>query len=785
MSESADSTPNLELTREYSTPYNALIRDDVVMGVPRYFLERWVPILGTNAATVVNTLRQLTYRCSREQPETPINPFNQTVTISGTALAREATMSRRHLYTCLETDWITAFIRLKSGQKVRSANGKITQKANHYYVRMDDPLTPADADHLCQLLPKLADTPLDAAQRALAHDPRDLWASDVKQAGERFTEPRAITARDVLLRAFPFWTPATDEAKRQFAELSEALHRHMTLVRDDGKTSKIIVPQYFRTHWWPHLGHDLAWAYLWLRGYVYDNPAEGIRRDTCWIPSLNTLLDVINRPREWWRRNVEKKKPDAAWSLDVFFQQQDSQKGRDPANPQWVARQYWIALDIPVAPEDQARYTHLLSTWDADTALVPDASPDPNHATSPAPPPPEQIDQTAPPIGSATPEHTGNAGVCHISTHRRPAGPPHSDTPVSIGSATPEHTGNAGVCHIHAQGSATSAHRILESSEASNKNNQNQNNSKHQVPIKPKPNATESAKTTATETAGAAATKNNSPLKQDSLIDHIADKLDNAPETPLYACAEIEMWLQQTWLEPIRPYTPAWNAVKTGQVTPRDMIAIMLAIWADTAIKQPPRYLSWLIQRWQAQPDVAPVDQWARWQALAEMPIGQWAEQGRRAWLELAPRDNRALPFGLDAILETGLETTSPARESLLRLAEQQADIDAFNAQRAQAVPPEPPPKLRNGLDVRLGDGTTTISDIWQATLGQLSDQITRSTYQEWVEGTQAVSYMNGVLTVQAKHVRARDWLSKQLNASIEATASALANIPITVRYIS
>ena len=34
----------LALTTEYSTPYAALIRDEVVMGVSRYFLERWLPV---------------------------------------------------------------------------------------------------------------------------------------------------------------------------------------------------------------------------------------------------------------------------------------------------------------------------------------------------------------------------------------------------------------------------------------------------------------------------------------------------------------------------------------------------------------------------------------------------------------------------------------------------------------------------------------------------------------------------------------------------------------------
>ena len=68
------------------------------------------------------------------------------------------------------------------------------------------------------------------------------------------------TAQDVLNRAFPTWTPTTQEDRQALARCAQDLHRHITLVRNDGRTSKIIVPQYFRRRWWKHLGHDLAWA---------------------------------------------------------------------------------------------------------------------------------------------------------------------------------------------------------------------------------------------------------------------------------------------------------------------------------------------------------------------------------------------------------------------------------------------------------------------------------------------------------------------------------------------
>ncbi len=279
--------------------------------------------------------------------------------------------------------------------------------------------------------------------------------------------------------------------------------------------------------------------------------------------------------------------------------------------------------------------------------------------------------------------------------------------------------------------------------------------------------------------AGEIETERDNQVKVDSLIDQIAEKYDFAPQTPLYACAPIDLWMQQAWLEPVRPYTPAWSALKTGQISARDMLALMLAIWADKAIQHPPRYLSWLIQRWQIQSDMPPVDYWDRWQSLADLPVGDWPEQGCKEWLELALREDRVLPFGLDALWPA----TSPAYDSLLQLAARQAEIDEISMSRAQSVVVSRPGHESNGLDERPGNGVKTISDIWQAALDHLSGQINLSTYQDWVEGTEAVSYTNGVLTVQVKHVMAREWLSKQ--RTIEETASALAKMPITIRYIS
>ena len=732
----------LELSKAYSTPYSAVLRDDVVMGVPRYFLERWLPLLGPDAATLINTLRQLDYRSP-----------DDTITISGEALARQAAMSRRHLYTCLDAPWVSAFVRVQTGQRRQAKNGTIIQETNRYAVRMDDPLVPADAEYLCDLLPKLDPSPIAAARQALSMEPRQLWAASPRDPAPRFPAGQAITARQVLQRAFQGWRAPDRETQQEWAEVAEALHRHLTLVREDGRTSKVIVPQYFRARWWARLGHDLAWAYLWLRGAVYDNPAEGQRRDTCWLSALDALLTVLGRPREWWRRNVENAPASdeggEGWVLADFFCQIGTQKGRDPAHPQRVARQFRVKLDIPVAPEDRALYATLLRTWPAQGIVLEEHAPN------------DGITRPSPAL-AATPAHTGEERVRHIRAHRQAKAPPQSNTPELALSAIHVHTGDEGVRHIRAQGSATSVHRSPENraKASSKKKPASSTSSKHPAPA----NSPAQAEADAASAAAADFSEIDAPVKR--LREFRVETVRSHPETPFCNVASVQVWLRDSWPTPVQPHTPAWTMAMSGRLSQRNLVALILAVCGDKTVEQPPRYLSWLVQRWQALPDIPPVEHWDRWQMLAQLPLRNWMGQGRYLWRQIAQRNRDLLPFDMDLILGEAFAVPLPTR--------------------VHAPPPvnaSPSPPIDDGLDVCPGDGTLSMRDIWRATMDQLHAQLNRTTYTGWVEGAQPVAYAEGVLTVRARNVFARDLLAQRLSQSIDQTVSALARTPITVRF--
>lgn len=719
----------IRLSEEYSTPYNAIIRAHIVMGVSRYFIERWVPLLGTAPATLVNTLRQLNYHTPQEA-----------VTISGNRLAKEACMSRRHLYTCLEAPGLEAFIRVVSGKRTRSETGKVIQEANQYHIRMDDPLNPADAEYLMLQLQQKGDNPIAAVQALLTQSPRDCWAPNPKEPSVYFQHSGPITAKTVLEQAYPNWKASNEDRAIQFAQAADTLHQHVTLVRDDGKTSKVIVPQYFRTRWWSHLGHDLAWSYLWFRGTVYDNPEAGVTRNTCWIGSLDTILTIINRPREWWRRNVEQKRNRAGgWSTADFFEQLATQKGYNPDHPQQVARHFLVRSEIPVAPSDRNRYSHLLIEWPEIISF--------NTSSSQAETEPDDL------------------GVQHIQTHRYPGGPAHSNTPVPKGSNTFKHTEIMTLCHKQTHRSATYVHRESESLFKALPNASPLTSSKHI--------ANEHI-----ELEQTAAAENQNSESNVQLPQLLRKAWHDTPSIALYQIADIKIWLQQAWSRPINPHTPAWKLATTNQVPPRDVVALMLAVGADRTIHHPPRYISWLLQRWQTQPELEPVADWPRWQALAELPIGQWKTHGKREWMTLTTSENRALPFGLETILfdlELDEQTSSGASDISTH---QGAGIIFTRPDQVEV------PIVQSGLDNPVRDGTLTINDVWRAALSQLSVKLQRSIYVNWIEGSQAVAYEDGILTVRARHFMAREQLTRRFNPIIEQTLSNLAKTPIKIRYI-
>ncbi|MFQ5408453.1 MAG: chromosomal replication initiator protein DnaA [Anaerolineales bacterium] len=73
---------------------------------------------------------------------------------------------------------------------------------------------------------------------------------------------------------------------------------------------------------------------------------------------------------------------------------------------------------------------------------------------------------------------------------------------------------------------------------------------------------------------------------------------------------------------------------------------------------------------------------------------------------------------------------------------------------------------------------------VWQAVLGELQLQMTRSTYDTWLRDTQLVAYEDGTYIVGCKSAYAKDWLENKLHATIKRTLSGIAGRSVEVRFV-
>ncbi len=711
-------TPELveKLAAKYDDPLQAVIRPEVVMGVSRYFVERWVPVLGPSQATLVNTLRQLAYH----HPTEP-------VTLSGEQLAKEASMSRRHLYKCLQSPWVGVFVRVQSGKKIKR-EGRTTRPPNRYSVRPEDPLTAADAQHLFDHLRELSENPLQAMRQALEELPRRLWAaSPLPPAKTRFGKPKPLFVEEVARRAFPRWQPADEEESILFKVLAELLHKHITLVRDDGRVSKVIVPQYFRQRWWPLLGHDLAWIYLWLRAHTYDNPAEDVHRQSCWVASLNTLLEVIGRPREWWRRNVDRaRRHPEGWLLSEFFLQTETKKGRNPNYPQRVARCFTVHLEIPVAPENRPYYTDLKLYWPEPERKEEERAPVLQRQPSAPPTPAQQqpvvamtplhfslsADQmpalplalmltSAPdePLPYVPLKHTpldyAEPALSALPAEPDDPEPPESPLPSPPKPTIEERIEAALEAYRKREGQAKSdktPHTPSYEDTKSHMRAQSQNGEPHTYTISDNITATSVHNSTPPSDtnvhkalphsrtgskhldkalqeeshlfqcssypppspagvgedadAGSALKNKNIDLKKMSLVEALEFAYYGDLEKPFYQAAPLQTWLVEGPRKPIEPNTPAWKNAFSGLISQRDMVALILAVWADSTVFSHPRHLSWLTEKL-ILTGYAPVPNWRQFQILSDMSLRDWPRKGRRMWRELTAKRPKHMPWRL------------------------------------------------------------------------------------------------------------------------------------------
>lgn len=79
-------------------------------------------------------------------------------------------------------------------------------------------------------------------------------------------------------------------------------------------------------------------------------------------------------------------------------------------------------------------------------------------------------------------------------------------------------------------------------------------------------------------------------------------------------------------------------------------------------------------------------------------------------------------------------------------------------------------------------DPPLSASDVWQAALDEMGQQMTRQTFEKWFRGTTA-AWMNNELVVYCRNAYAVDWLQGRLRALVERAVASAAGAPYPIQF--
>lgn len=83
-----------------------------------------------------------------------------------------------------------------------------------------------------------------------------------------------------------------------------------------------------------------------------------------------------------------------------------------------------------------------------------------------------------------------------------------------------------------------------------------------------------------------------------------------------------------------------------------------------------------------------------------------------------------------------------------------------------------------------MSTGIMSHETVWKAALGELEMQMTRATFNTWLQGTRALSCADGEFVIGVRNDFAKDWLENRLYDLIARTLAGVLNHPIIARFV-
>ncbi len=165
---------------------------------------------------------------------------------------------------------------------------------------------------------------------------------------------------------------------------------------------------------------------------------------------------------------------------------------------------------------------------------------------------------------------------------------------------------------------------------------------------------------------------------------------------------------------------------------------------------------------------------------LARLDIDPLWVHAWRLWARHPHRQGLTNPIG-NMILK--LESREPPPGEFLRAAEEQLRRREWMREQEENEshdpdeddPPEPEPDRVPAEAHRL----------WARCLGELQLQMTRATFDAWLQGSRVVKADDGCLTIAVRHAHAVDWLQNRLLPVIQRTVARHADDTVKVTFVA
>jgi hypothetical protein len=322
---------SIELGPEALRAYDAVVRPNAILPIPRYFIEEWLPLLGTSRAWLVLAFRQVAFVSRSSRDEVPVRTTLR-------KLGHWCGLTHVRIHQVLKNpEYLNWFVRNPHGDL--SDRQSPRSQPSTYMVRSDIPLTPHDQARLTLWFEGRSPSDDKEWLHALgdAMEARKLpLPDDMPLPQESMTIQQLVYAQrgdDIPL------PPSIDEACTEL---------HSRWIQPDFVT---LVTHYFLVRWLPDLSPGLGWLIVLLRSRAYQQKDELIGQ--VWINAgWSSIADALGVSRRSLTRWISS--PNAP----LFFRQRsDVQDPTDRRNLLLAVR-----LSEPIHPVDQELYQHKLDS---------------------------------------------------------------------------------------------------------------------------------------------------------------------------------------------------------------------------------------------------------------------------------------------------------------------------------------------------------------------------------------------------------------------------------------